>query len=249
MAATDPVRAIRDEDLTEADPTPGMRRRLAFTVPGLWSGLVHTEPGATSAWHHHGSHQTSLFVVTGIMRLESGPDGGVVAQAGPGEFLHVPVGAIHRESNPGDERSTAVVARSGYGASTVNVAGPAGAGEAADRPAARRYRALDVPTGDHTTNVEQATYVEHHRTPDLSVGTYTIAAGGRDPQSPHTEDEVYVVVTGSATLWTPDAELGAEPGDVLVVRAGVEHRFVDVRPGFRVVVAFGPAEGGKGAGS
>ena len=46
----------------------------------------------------------------------------------------------------------------------------------------------------------------------------------------------------------------AEPGDVLVVPAGLEHRFTDVRGAgagagagdgepFRVVVAFGPAEG------
>jgi mannose-6-phosphate isomerase-like protein (cupin superfamily) len=245
MAATDPVRAIRDQDLTEADPTPGMRRQVAFTAPGLWSGLVHTEPGAISGWHHHGSHQTSLFVVTGILQLESGPDGDVITQAGPGEFLHVPAGAVHRESNPGAGRSTAVIARSGHGAPTVNVAGPAGAADAPTAAAtrARRYRPLDVQPGD------LATYVEHDRTPDLSVGTYAIPAGGPDPQSPHTEDEVYVVVDGSATLWTPDAELAAEPGDVLVVPAGVEHRFVGVRPGFRVVVTFGPAEGSRAAGS
>ena len=242
MAATDPVRAIRTQDLTEADPTPGMRRQKAFTAPGLWAGLVHTEAGATSGWHHHGSHQTSLFVVTGMMRLESGPDGEVVAEAGPGEFLHVPAGAVHRESNPGSERSTAVIARSGYGAPTVNVAGPASPPHPVDGPSlpARRYRALDVdPEPDATT------YVEHDRSPDLSVGTYAIASGAMDPQAPHSEDEVYVVVSGGATLWTPDLRLEAEVGDVLVVPAGLEHRFVDVQPGFRVVVAFGPAEGGR----
>jgi len=242
MAATNPVRAIRAQDLTEADPTPGMRRQKAFTAPGLWAGLVHTEPGATSGWHHHGAHQTSLYVVTGILRLESGPDGEVVAQAGPGEFLHVPAGAVHRESNPGSERSTAVIARSGHGAPTVNVVGPAAALRPDDgqAPRARRYRALDVdPEPDATT------YVEHDRSPDLSVGTYAIASGAMDAQDPHTEDEVYVVVSGAATLWTPDQRLEAEVGDVLVVPAGLEHRFVDVQPGFRVVVAFGPAEGGR----
>jgi uncharacterized RmlC-like cupin family protein len=120
-----PVRVVRDEDLLDADPTPGMRRRRAFEVPGLWAGLVHTQPEATSGWHHHGEHETSLFVVRGRMRLESGPGGQRVVEAGPGEFLHVPAGTVHRESNPSaDEESLAVIARAGRGAPTVNVEGP-----------------------------------------------------------------------------------------------------------------------------
>ena len=127
-----PVRVVRAEDLQDADPTPGMRRRRAFETPGLWAGVVHTEPHATSGWHHHGEHETSLFVVRGRMRLEFGPGGQDVAEAGPGEFLHVPAGTVHRESNPsGDEESLAVVARAGRGAPTVNVDGPAPAEGAA----------------------------------------------------------------------------------------------------------------------
>ena len=119
-----PVRVVRDEDLQDADPTPGMRRRRAVEAPGLWAGLVHTEPRAASGWHHHGEHETSLFVVRGRMRLEFGPGGQDAVEAGPGEFLHVPAGTVHRESNPSDEESVAVVARAGRGAPTVNVDGP-----------------------------------------------------------------------------------------------------------------------------
>ena len=126
MAGEDrPVRVIRAGELTDADPTPGMRRQAAFEAPGLWAGIVHTEPGATSGWHHHGSHETSLFVVRGRMRLEFGPGGRESVEAGPGDFLHVPAGTVHRESNPSpDVTSTAVIARAGSGAPTVNVAGP-----------------------------------------------------------------------------------------------------------------------------
>jgi len=122
-----PARAVRrvgPADREPADPSPGMARERAFEVPGLWAGLVHTEPGAVSGWHHHGDNETSLYVVAGAMRLDFGPGGASSVEAGPGDFLHVPAGAVHREANPGDEVSTAVIARAGRGAPTVNVDGP-----------------------------------------------------------------------------------------------------------------------------
>jgi uncharacterized RmlC-like cupin family protein len=119
-----PVEVVRAADLEDADPTSGMRRRRAFEVPGLWAGVVHTAPGATSGWHHHGEHETSLYVVDGTMRLEFGPGGRDVVEAGPGDFLHVPARTVHRESNPSGQESTAVIARAGRGAPTVNVEGP-----------------------------------------------------------------------------------------------------------------------------
>jgi hypothetical protein len=66
-------------------------------------------------------------------------------------------------------------------------------------------------------------YVTQLSSADLSVGTYSIPAGGVDDQSPHTEDEVYVVTTGRATLVTPGASADVRPGSVLraaVRRAG-----------------------------
>ena len=119
-----PVRSVSADQLRDADPTPGMHRQVAFEAPGLWAGLVHTEPGASSGWHHHGDHETSLYVVEGSMRLEFGPAGAESVDAGPGSFLHVPAHTVHRESNPGDDRSTAVIARAGTGVPTVNVDGP-----------------------------------------------------------------------------------------------------------------------------
>jgi mannose-6-phosphate isomerase-like protein (cupin superfamily) len=94
---------------------------------------------------------------------------------------------------------------------------------------------------DISAGTEGFRYVEHGRTEDLSVGTYTLADGSKDPQEPHPADEVYVVISGEAVLQTPDGRLEAGPGDVLVVPAGVEHRFADVRGEFRAVVVFGPA--------
>ena len=109
--------------LVEADPTAGMLRRRAFEVPGLWAGQVVTAPGAVSAWHHHDSNVSSLYVVRGVLRLEcEGVEGFVDAM--PGDHVQVPAHTVHRESNPGDEESLAVIARAGYGVPTVNVDQP-----------------------------------------------------------------------------------------------------------------------------
>jgi uncharacterized RmlC-like cupin family protein len=122
---TEPVRRIGTDDLTPADPTPGMRRHLAFTAPGLWAGLVHTDPRAASGWHHHGAHETSIYIVRGRMRVEFGAGGAESVEAGAGEFVHVPAHTVHRELNPDDATSTAVIARAGDGGPpTVNVDGP-----------------------------------------------------------------------------------------------------------------------------
>lgn len=121
----EPIRVVGPRDLHEEDPTAGMTRQRAFDAPGLWAGLVHTEPGMTSGWHHHGEHETSLYVLSGRMRLEFGEGGRTAVDAGPGDFVHVPAYVVHRESNPSVERASAVIARAGTGAPTVNVDGPA----------------------------------------------------------------------------------------------------------------------------
>jgi len=92
--------------------------------------------------------------------------------------------------------------------------------------------------------VESSTshWEEHLEVPDLSCGTYSLPAGGSDAQSPHTEDEIYVITRGRATLWTRSGSAPVQPGDVAFVPAGEEHRFVDIVEDFAAVVVFGPAE-------
>ena len=125
MAAADPVKYVPPSDRVEGEPTPGMVREQAIASAGLWAGVAHTEPGMTSGWHHHGEHETSIYITSGRLRMESGPGGVSVVEAGPGDFLYVAPGAVHREGNPGGEPSLLVVVRAGTGPTTVNVAGPA----------------------------------------------------------------------------------------------------------------------------
>jgi mannose-6-phosphate isomerase-like protein (cupin superfamily) len=90
-----------------------------------------------------------------------------------------------------------------------------------------------------------ASYVEQLRVADLSIGTYSIAAGGVDRQSPHTEDEVYVVTSGSAIFVDNTGRTAVGPGDVVFVQAGVPHHFDDVVADLTLVVVFGPPEGSR----
>lgn len=86
------------------------------------------------------------------------------------------------------------------------------------------------------------TWVEHLRVPDLSVGTYYLPAGGTDDQSPHTEDEIYIVAAGRATLLSGAEEAEVRPGSVIYVPAGEVHRFTDITEDLALVVVFAPAE-------
>jgi uncharacterized RmlC-like cupin family protein len=124
MAPADRVTRIAPADRVVADPTAGIIREQAIDADGMWAGLARTEAGMTSAWHHHGDYVTSIYVVSGRIRLESGPGGRDVVEGGPGDFIHVPPGAVHRESNPSEDESHLVVVRAGHGPPTINVDGP-----------------------------------------------------------------------------------------------------------------------------
>jgi uncharacterized RmlC-like cupin family protein len=133
MPASEPARLVPADARVASDATPGMVREEAIAEPGLWAGLVRTAGHTTSGWHHHGDHDSSIYVVGGTLRMESGPGGADVVDAAAGDFLFVPRGAIHREANPGDAESQLVVVRAGTGPLVVNVDGPAplGSGGAA----------------------------------------------------------------------------------------------------------------------
>jgi|SRR6266540_7037709 len=83
-------------------------------------------------------------------------------------------------------------------------------------------------------------YVEQLRVADLSVGTYSIPAGNRDDQTPHSEDEIYVVHSGRARLVSDDGSVHVGPGSGVYVPAGKAHRFTDVTEDLAVVVLFAP---------
>lgn len=85
-------------------------------------------------------------------------------------------------------------------------------------------------------------YFEFLRVPALSAGLYTLEAGAVDGQSPHTEDEIYVVMTGRARITVGDEVRDVGPGSTIYVAADVPHRFHDIAERLEILVVFAPAE-------
>ena len=71
------------------------------------------------------------------------------------------------------------------------------------------------------------------------------APRGRDLQSAHTRDEVYVVVSGSGMFVCGGERVAVTPGDVLFAPAGIIHRFEDFTEDLVVWVFFYGPEGGE----
>jgi mannose-6-phosphate isomerase-like protein (cupin superfamily) len=85
-------------------------------------------------------------------------------------------------------------------------------------------------------------YLEFLREDSMSVGLYVLPAGGTDPQQPHNQDEIYVVVSGRGRVTIGGEVSDVEPGSVVFVPARVEHRFHDFAEELRLVVVFAPPE-------
>ena len=67
----------------------------------------------------------------------------------------------------------------------------------------------------------------------------------RDPQKPHTRDEIYVVARGEGLFFDGTARHVVRSGSFIFVPAGQEHRFEQFSPDFAVWVFFYGPEGGE----
>jgi mannose-6-phosphate isomerase-like protein (cupin superfamily) len=63
-------------------------------------------------------------------------------------------------------------------------------------------------------------------------------------QSPHEQDEIYVIMAGKGVLFHDGKRDAFEPGDVMFVAAGTEHHFENFTEDLAVwVVFYGPTGG------
>ncbi len=91
-------------------------------------------------------------------------------------------------------------------------------------------------------------YLEFLSVPDLSVGLYVLAVGQPDLQRPHSEDEVYYVISGRGRVTVGAEVRDVQAGSVVFVATAVPHRFHDITEDLTLLVAFGPAEGSRATG-
>ena len=106
-------------------------------------------------------------------------------------------------------------------------------------------QAWEVETLETARAAEGGLYHEFLSVPDLSGGLYTLEVGAVDPQSPHGEDELYVVMAGRGAITVGPDERPVGPGSVVFVGANVPHRFHDIEERLVILVAFGPTEGSR----
>ncbi len=121
------VRVIRAGELdANTAQTPGMQRRAALTeqtgATQLWAGTVDIRPNARTAAHHHGAVDSVIYVVRGVARMRWGAQLEYVAEAGAGDFIHVPPYVPHQEINASaDLELNCVLVRSGQQNVVVNL--------------------------------------------------------------------------------------------------------------------------------
>jgi mannose-6-phosphate isomerase-like protein (cupin superfamily) len=104
-----------------------------------------------------------------------------------------------------------------------------------------QWQVIDLEDVKKTFKGEAVEYLEFLRVPALSCGLYSLAAGSKDMQSPHDEDEVYVVLTGKARMRLGNEERSVGPGSLLYVGATTDHSFFEIEEDMTLLVFFASA--------
>ena len=101
-------------------------------------------------------------------------------------------------------------------------------------PLAEALKLIPGPAGEHSATVFQR-------------GTLNLKLSlpvEPNRQTPHTQDEVYVIVRGRGTLWHDGKRDPFGPGDIMFIAAGTEHHFEAFTDDLAVwVVFYGPPGG------
>ena len=144
----DGVRVVKGSELdTNTPQTPGMQRAAAITyarcgAEKLWAGTVVIDPNAKTGAHHHGPVESVIYVVSGKARMRWGEQLEFVAEAEPGDFIHVPPYVPHQEMNASaTEPLSCVLCRSGQEPVVVN---------------------LDIPVADKPERVYWVDHIHPH---------------------------------------------------------------------------------------
>ena len=78
-----------------------------------------------------------------------------------------------------------------------------------------------------------------------SMRVVLLAPRGENPQTPHAQDELYIVRRGAGVFMKNGERRPCTEGDVIFVEAGAEHRFEDFSEGVEAWAVFWGPEGGE----
>jgi len=109
--------------------------------------------------------------------------------------------------------------------------------------AADDWEVIDLAEVKQRLQGKPVEYLEFLNVPSLSCGLYSLAAGSKDMQAPHDEDEIYFVLEGKARMRMGDAERDVTPGSLLYIRAATEHSFFEIEEDMLLLVLFASAHG------
>jgi len=123
MSEARPI-VVRPAEAVLGPATPGMERRLLFEDAGRWAGWIRTDAGIAGGWHHHGGHDSYIYILRGSLTIDFGPGGRQSVSAEAGDFIFNPAHLVHRETTSADGDVEAFVVRVGDGPQLVNVDGP-----------------------------------------------------------------------------------------------------------------------------
>jgi mannose-6-phosphate isomerase-like protein (cupin superfamily) len=82
----------------------------------------------------------------------------------------------------------------------------------------------------------------------MKHGTMTIeyfAPQERDTQTPHRQDEIYVIASGHSSFYRNGERVKCKKGDILFVPAGMKHYFENFTDDFATWVIFYGPDGGE----
>ena len=105
------------------------------------------------------------------------------------------------------------------------------------------WQVIDVGDVQASLSGEPVQYREFLKVPALSCGLYHLAAGSKDMQTPHDEDEAYYVIRGKAKMRLGEEEREIGPGMVLYVGATESHSFFEIEEDMDLLVFFAIGHG------
>lgn len=85
--------------------------RESAGASGICMHLLTIPPGERARAHMHESHETAIYVLSGVSEMRYGPRLEHHMTVKAGEMLYIPAGMPHLPANTSDEPVTAVIAR------------------------------------------------------------------------------------------------------------------------------------------